>query len=212
LKILAHFEPEEEFLLEPGDMLYLPPCYAHDGIAQGECMTYSIGFRAPQRAELARELLPRLVEDAVQDERGQALYRDPDQAAAEHPGAIPQALQTYARAAVDAVLRDPRALARVLGEYLSEPKDSVWFEPQEAPAHLDGLVLDRRTRMLFDADHVFINGESYLASGRDATLMQRLADKRSLDARALRGASTGARELLLEWCEAGWLHARNPTD
>ncbi|MGH8821855.1 MAG: cupin domain-containing protein, partial [Rhodoferax sp.] len=64
LKILAHFVPEQEFVLEPGDMLYLPPRYAHDGVAVGECMTYSIGFRAPNRAELARELLQRLAEEA----------------------------------------------------------------------------------------------------------------------------------------------------
>jgi 50S ribosomal protein L16 3-hydroxylase len=62
LKILAHFEPEEEYLLEPGDMLYLPPRWAHEGIAEGECQTYSIGFRAPQLGELARELLQRVAE------------------------------------------------------------------------------------------------------------------------------------------------------
>src|SRR4051812_29628886 len=55
LKILANFEPEEEHVLEPGDMLYLPPRWAHDGIAVGECQTYSIGFRAPSRSEIARE-------------------------------------------------------------------------------------------------------------------------------------------------------------
>ena len=59
LKILEHFEPEQSIVLEPGDMLYLPPRYAHDGIAEGECQTYSIGFRAPARDELARELLQR---------------------------------------------------------------------------------------------------------------------------------------------------------
>jgi 50S ribosomal protein L16 3-hydroxylase len=57
LKILANFVPQEEYVLEPGDLLYLPPRYAHDGIAQGECQTYSIGFRAPARGELARGLL-----------------------------------------------------------------------------------------------------------------------------------------------------------
>src|SRR5687767_9412173 len=57
LKILRHFEPEFDYVLEPGDMLYLPPGYAHDGVAQGECQTYSIGFRAPARGELAQELL-----------------------------------------------------------------------------------------------------------------------------------------------------------
>ena len=77
-KVLAEFEPEEEFVLEPGDMLYLPPRYAHDGIAEGECMTYSIGFRAPARAELAQELLVRLSEDAAEDEQVQ-MYRDAKQ-------------------------------------------------------------------------------------------------------------------------------------
>ena len=57
LKLLQNFVPEQEFVLEPGDMLYLPPKWAHDGIAEGECMTWSIGFRSPQAGELARELL-----------------------------------------------------------------------------------------------------------------------------------------------------------
>ncbi|HOF52289.1 MAG TPA: cupin domain-containing protein, partial [Rhodoferax sp.] len=64
LKILANFEPEMEFVLEPGDMLYLPPRWAHDGIAEGECMTYSIGFRSPNMGEVAREVLQRMAEQA----------------------------------------------------------------------------------------------------------------------------------------------------
>ena len=90
LKILANFEPEEEYVLEPGDMLYLPPRWAHDGVAVGECMTYSIGFRQPGRGELARELLQRLAEDA-EDAAGTAVYRDPGQAAVDSPGGIPPA-------------------------------------------------------------------------------------------------------------------------
>jgi 50S ribosomal protein L16 3-hydroxylase len=205
LKILADFVPEEEFVLNPGDMLYLPPRYAHDGVAIGECMTYSIGFRAPQRAELARELLPRMVENAV-DTAGSPLYRDPGQEAAAQPGEIPQTLLAYAQQAVMDVLKDARSLPRALGEYLTEPKENVWFEPAEAPHELRGVRLDRRTRMMFDAHHVFINGESYLASGRDATLMRQLADQRQLDAKDLRRSSEDARALLQEWFEAGWLH------
>jgi 50S ribosomal protein L16 3-hydroxylase len=205
LKILADFVPEEEFVLNPGDMLYLPPRYAHDGIAIGECMTYSIGFRAPQRAELARELLPRMVEDAV-DAAGSPLYRDPGQEATAQPGEIPQALLAYAQQALMDVFKDARSLPRALGEYLTEPKENVWFDSAEAPHALRSVKLDRRTRMMFDAHHIFINGESYLASGRDAALMRQLADQRRLDAKALRRASADARELLQEWFEAGWLH------
>jgi len=205
LKILANFEPEEEYVLEPGDMLYLPPRYAHDGIAEGECQTYSIGFRSPSGGELARELLQRLAEDA-QELAGDALYRDPSQAATAAPGEIPAAMLDFARKALEAALREPDALARGLGESLTEPKPNVWFDGARAPRRLRGLVLDRRTRMLYDRRHVFINGESWRAAGRDATLLRALADRRRLDAADLARASDAARELLASWCEAGWAH------
>jgi 50S ribosomal protein L16 3-hydroxylase len=205
LKVLANFEPEEEFVLEPGDMLYLPPRYAHDGIAEGECMTYSIGFRAPARAELAQELLARLAEDAADDDNI-SLYRDAGQAAVAQPAAIPLALQDFARDALSRALAHPLVLERALGEYLTEPKASVWFEPGDAGVMLEGVRLDRRSRMMYDAQHIFINGESYRAAGRDATLMRRLADDRRLAARDLVRASDDALELLSSWCDAGWAH------
>lgn len=204
LKILAAFEPEEEHVLEPGDMLYLPPGWAHDGIAEGECMTYSIGFRSPNGAQLAHEVLQRMAEAAA-DEEG-AIYRDAQQSAVANPGAIPAALQDFARKVVQRALQQPQALECALGEALTEPKPNVWFEPSPA-GMLESVVLDRRTRMMYDDRHVFINGESYRAAGRDAVLMRRLADERLLDSRDLARASDEALELLSAWCEAGWAHA-----
>ena len=207
LKILAHFEHEEEFILNPGDMLYLPPLYAHDGDALGECMTYSMGFRAPRTGELARELLAGLAEEAVQAV-GEAVYRDPQQPAVTQAGAIPEALQVFARAAVAKALKDPQLLDCLLGEYLTEPKPQVWFESQ-AERELSwpqAVVLDRRTRMMHDAHHVFINGESFKAGGRDAQLLRRLSNDRRLDARAVSQLSAPALELLSDWCDDGWVH------
>jgi 50S ribosomal protein L16 3-hydroxylase len=206
LKILENFEPEEEYVLDPGDMLYLPPRYAHDGIAQGECQTYSIGFRAPGRGELAQELLQRLADDAA-ELAGTAVYADAGQGATGTPGAVPARLQQFASDAVMAALKDPAALERALGEYLTEPKASVWFEPGSGRGALRAAVLDRRTSMMYDARHVFINGESYRASGRDAQLMRLLADRRRLTAAELARASEGAVSLLKSWREAGWVHA-----
>ncbi|WP_332816394.1 JmjC domain-containing protein [Ramlibacter sp.] len=205
LKILAGFEPQEEHVLEPGDMLYLPPRHAHDGIAEGECQTYSIGFRAPQRSELARELLLRLADEDAGD-AGEALYRDPGQSAVRAPGEIPPELRRFAQEALRAALKDPQALPRALGEYLSEPKPDVWFEPGAAPGARRSVRLDRRTRMLYDGRHLFINGESWHASGPDARLMRRLADERRLDGAELSRASEEALQLLAAWCEAGWAH------
>ena len=210
MKILSHFEPEEEYVLEPGDMLYLPPRWAHDGIAQGECMTYSVGFRVPERTDLAQELLVRLADE---DDGATAalLYRDAKQPAVAQPAEIPATLQEFGRDALQRALAQPRALERALGEYLTEPKSNVWFEPGPEGVLLEQVVLDRRTRMMYDADHVFINGESYRAAGRDATLMRQLADQRTLGPRDLARASDGALELLSSWCDAGWMHAQKPS-
>ena len=205
LKILANFAPEQEYLLEPGDMLYLPPRYAHEGIAQGQCQTYSIGLRAPSRGELARELLQRLA-DSAEEEVGAALYRDAGAPAADSPAAIPSALQQFAADAVRAASAAPPLLNRALGEYLTEPKANVWFEGAAPPGSIGAVALDRRSRMMHDGQHVYLNGESWRAAGRDATLMRRLADRRALSAADVGGASDGAIELLRDWCDAGWLH------
>jgi len=120
---------------------------------------------------------------------------------------MPPALQAFARDAVLAALRDADAIDRALGESMTEPKATVWFEQGEPPSALNAVALDRRTRILYDARHLYINGESFRASGRDATLMRRLADQRALGPRDLMGASEDALALLSDWCEAGWLHA-----
>lgn len=205
LKLLRNFEPEHEVLLEPGDMLYLPPRYAHNGVAVGECMTWSIGFRAPGAGALAGELLQRLAQDAADVEKDR-LYRDPGQAALTSPAAIPRALGEFARQAVRKALAQPLALERALGECLTEPKASVWFESRAEGGLGDWVWLDARTRMLYDEHHVFINGESYRARGRDARLMRELANARMVSLAALARASGDARGLLGEWCAAGWIH------
>jgi len=117
LKSLANFEPEAEYVLAPGDMLYLPPRYAHDGIAEGECMTYSVGFRAPKQDEVARDLMQRLGEqaDEVMDDQ---LYKDPDQPATASPGAIPAALHNFAQDALQRLLKDPSRWQPALAESL----------------------------------------------------------------------------------------------
>lgn len=205
LKILAHFEPEQEWLLEPGDMLYLPPGWAHDGVAEGECLTASVGFRAPGRDQLGRELLQRLLDD-TESAQEDALYRDPKQVATTEPGRIPAELRAFALEAMARALADERGLDCTLGEVLSEPKPGVWFDPPAAAPVAHGVSLDRRTRMLYDTHHVFINGESFRAGGRDAKLMRRLADRRSLSAAEHGQLSTEARELLQGWAQDGWLN------
>lgn len=207
LKILSHFEPEEEHVLNPGDMLYLPPRWAHDGDAVGvDCSTYSIGFRAPQRGGLAGELLQRMADELEDD----TLFRDPGQPATATPAAMPAALEAFAVDALQRLLAERQSLACALGEVMTEPKPRIWFDEPEGDWTPGALRLDRRTRMMYDERHIFINGESFRAGGADARLMRALADQRALDDRQVARASKGAQALLQDWFDAGWLHRIEP--
>jgi len=214
LKILADFKPQKEYLLSPGDMLYLPPRYAHDGVAVGECMTYSVGFRAPKSDELARDLLQRLG-DEVQELIGSKLYADPDQRAVSESAQIPLALQHFAMQALAKTIERPTVFTRLLGESLSEPKDHVWFQSTSAGQmgkirkhpYPQGIRLDDQTKMLYDDLFVFINGESWRATGKDKTLIRLLANQRRLSKADLTKASQDALDLIENWIDAGWVHA-----
>ena len=206
VKLLSHFEPEDDWVLEPGDMLYLPPMWAHDGIAEGDdCMTCSVGFRVPEATELTQEVLGRCV-DAMEPAEKRRLYKDPKQEATGTPGRIPAELQGFAADAIERFLRDPQQIMSALGEVLTEPKPRVWFEPGEPLPEGAGVILDARTRMMYDDQRVYVNGESWLAAGADARLMRALADQRALDPAWVAKASADARELLCQWAEDGWLH------
>lgn len=212
LKLLASFEPDLEWVLDAGDLLYLPPGWAHEGVADGECLTASIGFRAPTRDEVGRQVLQRMLDGADDDDVQGARYSDRTHVATDQPARIPARLVEFAAEAVRRLTDDPSSLACSLGEWLSEPKPQTWFDPEQALPDRSSVVLDRRTRMLYDDRHVFINGESFVASGRDARLMRRLADGRILDAHDVEALSPQAQDLLHSWVIQGWLRAADGSD
>lgn len=203
LKILKNFVPEQEHVLDAGDMLYVPPLWAHDGVAEGgECLTYSIGFQAPRRAELAAQIGQRLAADLTDA----TFYRDRRLQPTSRPARIPRELQRFAAGSVARLLARPRAIEGALGELATEPKPNVEFDEPKVGWRAGAVVLDRRTRMLYDARRLYINGEGHRVTDKDARLLRRLADERHLDTRAVRTASAAARALLADWFRAGWLH------
>lgn len=210
LKILKNFQVEEEYVLEPGDMLYLPPHYAHDGVAEGECMTYSIGFRAPSYQELGEAFL-QFMADTI-DLPGR--YADPELAPTRKPAEIGTAMLDRISSELDKVRFTREDVAVFLGEYLSEPKPNVFFDTVERPANLTrfiasaekrGIKLSRKTRMLYKGKHVFINGESFAAGASDRKLLALLADTRTLDGESIKNASDDMKEALHLWYADGWL-------
>ena len=228
LKILRNFQEEETYVLEPGDMLYLPPHVAHDGIAQGDCMTISIGFRTATRAMLARGLLEAAADQIIAragepgslyghpplpGARLEGHYEDRGEGATATPARIPERLIASALEAVNKVRFDEALAARFLGQWLTDPPEAAWFDPANEPLDpaeqwpLPGrLVLDRCTRMMYAGKELFINGE--VAPLPAGPLMRRLADERSLDCNTpqLKRLSFDARLVLGDWLERGWLH------
>ena len=117
LKQLKHFEPTHEWLLDPGDMLYLPPGVPHDGVAfGGPCMTFSVGMRAPSQAELVGDLADYLAEHLPEELR----YADPDLAPVKRAGEIDKAALKRVRAAVPlAATLDDATLLDWFGRFIT---------------------------------------------------------------------------------------------
>jgi 50S ribosomal protein L16 3-hydroxylase len=136
LRLLANFEATEEWLLEPGDMLYVPPRFAHNGVAVGDdCMTYSIGFRAPSRSELIAHYVDDVLAGLSDDDR----YEDAGLAAQGNPGEITAEALAALHSMVLEKLTDRDAFARWFGTNNSTPKypDIDWAP--EAPVSIDEL-------------------------------------------------------------------------
>jgi len=216
MKILQHFEAEQEWLLEPGDMLYLPPGVAHWGIAQGECITWSVGFRAPS----TREFLPEWAE-AQQQTIDEHRYSDPDLQLQLHDGEIrPQTVIKLQRMLLTALEQDPVDFGAWFGRYITEPKE--YLQPVPDP-HLSTqeILLERMkeqpltrhpaSKILFmhtaGSLYLFCGGRSYplpesclslaiLLSEQDAWTREELQSWLDVEE---------ATAMLIDLCEQGYL-------
>jgi 50S ribosomal protein L16 3-hydroxylase len=206
LKILRRFKAEDEWVVGPGDMLYLPPHVAHYGVAEDACMTYSIGFRAPATEELAHGFLMHLQDTLSLEGR----YADPDLRLQTHPGEISRAMLGQIEAMIAKIKWTKRDIAEFAGRYLSEPKPNVFFNAPDEPlshaafnrqASKTGVALDPKSRLLFAGGRFFINGEAFTPVADEIAALQQLADQRRLAA----PLPTALRDRLYDWYQAGWL-------
>ena len=144
LRLLADFVPTAEYVLEPGDILYVPPGIAHEGVAVGDdCMTYSVGFRAPARGELIRDWADDLLAELPQDDR----YTDPGLQPQDNPGEIAPTAIAALHGLVTEILHDTAAFARWFGCYMTAPKyPDVDWRP-DTPIDVTALRAHRRTAL-----------------------------------------------------------------
>lgn len=216
LRLLPPFEASDEWLLEPGDILYLPPGYAHDGAAVGDdCMTYSIGFRAPARSELIAHWCDHILSDLRDDDR----YRDPQLRPAQNPGEIgADALATLRHMALEK-LRDEAAFARWFGRYATTRK---YADHDIAPAATltsaqlrkrlrGGAALTRNgaSRFAFAAldgvTQLFVDGEAFVCDEQTAPLAEQLCAQTRISPAAAMLQSDAAATLLTTLINQGSL-------
>ncbi|HEX3695807.1 MAG TPA: cupin domain-containing protein [Polyangia bacterium] len=189
INVLRSFVPEDEWLLEPGDMLYLPPSVAHHGVAEGPCFTYSIGFLAPSHAELVQNFLEYLGATLGERMSPAAQYQDPDL----RPTLTPQEIGAAMMSTVAGVLgrvRIPKAtFSDFLGRFLTRPKAQVRFA---VPPPIDERAFARRlsrrgtlslalpSRGLGYKGRLFLNGQAFTPGPTASRLLLRLFQDRAL--------------------------------
>jgi 50S ribosomal protein L16 3-hydroxylase len=183
----------------PGDLLYLPPGWRHDGVALEPCLTYSIGCRAPAGAELGAAFLDWLHERGLPDAR----YGDPALAPARRPAQLPAEMVSFAQRCLARIRWTKADVAAFLGEFLSTPKGHVVFEARRARPLGRGIVrLDLKTQLLYSGRRFFINGDAFTVPARAVAQMRALADQRAAAASAL--ARAGLTRLISEWQRRGY--------
>jgi len=159
-KILKQFDTTDEWTLEPGDMLYIPPQIAHWGVAQGECMTYSIGFRAPSLGEMLLDCSQEIASGLTEDQR----FGDAGRTHSPHPGLITPADLAQVTAHLRHLIADEERLADWFGRFMTQPqRESLFFEP-ENPIPALAPQVRAAYRPFQNEAHLFIDGEQFTTS------------------------------------------------
>jgi 50S ribosomal protein L16 3-hydroxylase len=214
LKILQRFHPTEDWILNPGDLLYLPPKIAHKGTAVGrDCMTWSVGFRAPTLASLADNAFSAHLETLPNKD-----WRDPWLAATAQPGQIPQRLLSELTRQVTQQMPTAQSIRQSIAASLSEPAPQTVFHPPQRPESLaqfvkkmskKGLRLHPASRLLFSGKAFFMNGDALLKAEdpQSHLTFKKLANERRLDGPTCRclADATGITKFLYQMFLDGWI-------
>ncbi len=188
LRLLKNFKPTREWVLEPGDMLYLPPQYAHNGISESvDCMTYSVGFRAPTNQEIGEAFLGHIQETLSLAGR----YADAGITPSTDPARIGEDVIDRIETMLQRIRWSRKDVSEFVGRYMSEPKPQVFFDPPDAPLSLAqfaktcakrGFKLDLRTQLLHHGKRFYLNGEAISCEVTQHAAIKRLASERKLAA------------------------------
>jgi 50S ribosomal protein L16 3-hydroxylase len=212
IKVLRSFVPEQEWVLEPGDMLYLPPSVAHWGVALEPCFTYSIGFLAPSHLDLVQSFLGWLGH-ALAGSVGGTLIGSEGVRLPKKPLALEESMIDEVAGVLGAVKWDRGMVEDFLGCFLTRPKPQAHFAVPERPLDEEAFALRLRgrgrlalalpTRGLVRGGRLYCNGEVHRVSRATLDLFTRLVEARVLPLPL--DAAGPARALLHDWYAAGYV-------
>jgi 50S ribosomal protein L16 3-hydroxylase len=220
LRLLREFDPTHDWVLEPGDMLYLPPGVPHHGVAEDACLTFSIGMRAPSAAELLGDFVDTLAAEADEALR----YRDPDLAPAADPNEIDAAAMARVVEALNLLrMNDPDRLGDWFGRFISAYRSAGEVAPSsDLPSRIEfdwalahGAVLHRHPfarvawRRARRQARLYVDGRDHALPVADA---RRLAAATTLDGRGFAALSPTGRDLSFELLEAGHYRLEMPDE
>jgi 50S ribosomal protein L16 3-hydroxylase len=210
LKLLQRFKPTHDWILGPGDMLYLPPGVPHHGVAEDACLTFSIGMRAPAASELIGDFVDTLIADADDTQR----YRDPDLAPASDTNEIDAAAMQRVIEALNVLrMNDPERLGDWFGRFITLYRSAGEAAASELPprievewalAHGARLLRHPWTRTAWrragKGARLYVAGQDFTLSARDA---RKLAAAGTIDGRTYAALSQRARDAVFELLGAG---------
>ena len=221
LRILPDFTPEHSWLLEPGDILYLPPNTAHWGIAKGDgCITCSVGYQAPSLQEMVSEWCNEMIQTQVPESR----YRDSKLSFQRHSAEItPATLQRIGDDMARYLKQEPEQLARWFGRFITEPKAHLQVEPVDQPLtnkqflariiETGGLERNSWSRFVFirgtgGVDYLYVNGDEFSLSSEMHELLLLVSARQQLDYASLSGwtGDSGCVTFLNQLYSKGHLH------
>ena len=187
IKIITNFKTKNTWVLKPGDMLYLPPNVGHWGISQSDdCLTYSIGFRAPGTFEIQSKFLDFIQDNLITNKND--LYKDPNLNLQKNPAEINSNMIKKIQRIVNQLRWNTNSINNFIGQLLTEPIEGAVFETSKsmtAEVFIKDLIkkplkLNPKTRMLFIKNNFYINGELIEADKKSIMYLKQLANDREI--------------------------------
>ncbi|VAW68199.1 FIG002776: hypothetical protein [hydrothermal vent metagenome] len=218
LRIQKTFNAEQQWILEPGDMIYIPPNVSHHGVSLGESISFSVGYRAVSHADLLNDFIAHITQDLP----AKLTYEDPDLTVQQHAAEITDdAINRVKKIFREYLNPDHPEIERWFGRYMSDPKSEHTEAAEQPVDSVDELITEIEhgarlkrhpaSRFAFTKKEnnavLYIDGHDYTLS---CTFAQTLCQSRELSETFIQRADKKEQQLILTLYNRGSLYLALP--